>query len=135
MKKISFLILGLLILLAGCTATNELEGNWTTEALEKDGIAQTIAVSNIEFTTKGNVVNAGGCAGVNLFNGDVKVSNGKISAGNLAVTKMMGDPEAMEFEDLFIEVLNNADSYKVENNVLTITASSKNLKLVLRKDK
>ncbi len=133
MKKISVLVLGLLVLLAGCTASKELDGNWTTEALEKDGVAQTIAVSNIEFTTKGNVVNAGGCAGVNLFNGDVKVSNGKISTGTLAVTKMMGEPAAMEFEDLFIEVLNNADSYKVENNVLTITATSKNLKLVLRK--
>lgn len=135
MKKTSILILCLFFIFVSCNSTKEVEGNWITTSFVKDGIAQEIAVSNIEFTAKGNAVNAGGCAGVNLFNGNVKLSNGKINLNNIAVTKMMGDPAAMEFEDMFIELLNNADSYLIEGNNLIIKASSKNLELQLKKEK
>lgn len=116
-----------------CNQTEELNGTWNTCYLEKDGIAQEIAVSKIIFATEGNKLLVAGESGVNLFNGTVKVNKGKIQFVNVGSTRMMGDPKAMEFEDIFLEAISYADGYSLENGVLTITASSKNLKLQFQK--
>lgn len=116
-----------------CKQTSELEGTWNTIGLEKEGIVQEIAISNITFTPEGNSITVSGESGVNLFSGTIKIGKNKIKFINVGSTRMMGDPAAMEFEDLFLETISYADMYTLENDVLTITASSKNLKLTLKK--
>lgn len=136
MKKNSlFIILGMIFMVFGCKANDNLIGNWETVALIKEGVAQEIAVSNIELTSKGSVMNAGGCAGVNMFNGDLKFGKKNLSNNGFGVTKMMGEPKAMEFENMFLDVLNNSSSYKLEGDVLTIYSESKNMEIQLRRQK
>lgn len=95
---ISFLfLLSLVLIFNSCGTTKELEGNWETNALIKDGVYQQILVSNMENTG---------------FQGKL--------------------PE-MEFEDMFFTVLMNAESYKIENDVLYLYAPSSNMELQLRK--
>jgi len=130
MKKLIPLILTALTVFAGCKCASKLQGNWLVTGLTKDGVPQTIVEAYIEFDGKSRVT---GNSGVNIFNGSVKAVNGKFSAGNLALTKMMGDPQSQEFEDLFLEVLNNACEYRVDGNLLTISAPTKNLELQFRK--
>ena len=129
MKKIIPLIITLLVSLTGCKSGNALKGNWITTSLLKDNVAQTIAVSNIEFTAEGASLLAGGNAGVNAFNGPVKISGNKFSIGSLAVTKMAGPAAAEEFEAMFLETLNYASEFSVDGDKLTIKAPSKKLEL------
>lgn len=116
-----------------CEEANELSGTWNTIGLEKDNVVQEIAISNLTFTPEGKTITVSGESGVNLLSGTVKLGKKKIKFVNVGSTRMMGDPAAMEFENMFLETISYADSYTLENNTLTITASSKNLKLTLRK--
>lgn len=116
-----------------CKQTDELNGTWNTCGFEKDGIAQEIAVSNIIFTSEGNKLIVAGESGVNLFNGTVKANKGKIEFINVASTRMMGDPNAMAFEDMFLEAISFADEYSIKDGVLTISSSKKNMKIMFRK--
>lgn len=116
-----------------CEETNELSGTWNTIGLEKDNVVQEIAISNLTFTPEGKTITVSGESGVNLLSGTVKLGKNKIKFINVGSTRMMGDPAAMEFENMFLETISYADSYTLENNTLTITASSINLKLTLRK--
>lgn len=136
MKKFVPVLLGLMIIVfAGCNEGKALNGNWNTIAMYKDGVAQEIVESNIEMEVKGSVVKTGGCAGVNLFYGDVKMSNGKFIPSEYAYTKMMGVPAAMEFEDLFLTVIHYADSYELNDDILILKSSTKNVEMHLRKEK
>lgn len=117
----------------GCTETEDFNGTWNTISFEKDGVAQEIVPSNIILASNGNKLLVAGESGVNLYNGTVRMSNGKISLMNLGSTKMMGSPEEMAFEDMFLEALSYAETYTLENDVLTICAPGKNMKLQFKK--
>lgn len=130
MKKIIPLLVTLMVTLTGCKSAAALKGNWVTTSLIKDNIAQSIAVSNIEFTSKGSALSASGNAGVNVFNGDVKVKGNTFKASDkFAVTKMAGPAAAEEFEMLFLETIMNATEYEINGNKLTIKAPAKKLEL------
>jgi len=134
MKKIFISILAILMTLGltGCVRSGEpkINGQWNTIGLEKDGVAQQIALSYINFQAKGVFVRVNGDAGVNTFNGTAEINKkGSFMADDFAVTKMMGDPVAMEFEDLFLETLSKATSYIIEDNILLIAAPDDGLVL------
>ena len=57
----------------------------------------------------------------------------KITASGLINTGFQGKYAAMEYEDMFFTVLANAETYKIENNVLYLYAPSKNMELRLQK--
>lgn len=141
MKKLIPIILSFLVLFAGCATTKAktlqetLTGNWNTISLTFNGVAQEICQSNIEFEKQGSIYKAGGCAGFNLYYGDAKLKNGQINVDNLALTKMMGPPAAMDFEDLFLTGFVYGKTYTIEDDVLTIVAPDRGIVMQLRKEK
>lgn len=128
MKKL-FLVLAaaLPFLFTSCKETKVLEGNWKTIALTQNGKEYKVVDSFIEIENAIGGVIVHGNSGVNLFNGDIKIKKGKIiSEGQgFASTRMMGPEEDMIFEDRFLEILSYADTYTVEEDILTIKSSSK----------
>lgn len=125
MKKLLFALLACIgLCFTGCKEAKELEGNWVIKSFVIDGVAQQLAISNIEFSKAGSKWNVNGNSGVNTFFGSVKVTKDKIVMGdNIGMTKMMGEPAAQEYEDLFIPALLKADGYSIEGNILKITNS------------
>lgn len=135
MKKLILIFAGALLFFTGCTQKETLKGNWDTQALIKDGVYQSIVVSNISFNGVGTTYNVNGMSGVNLFHGTVTIKNKKIIHEEFGVTQRLGEPEEEEFERLFLEVLNNAEGYELKDDVLTIKAPSKNMELQFRRNK
>lgn len=129
-------ILMMIAIVAGCgTSLAEFKGCWEPVELIKDGVYQQIAVSFIEFSPEAGKLSVHGDAGVNTFNGKIGIRKNKIIPSDLAVTKMMGPPELVEFEDIFLELLTHADSYSFEGDLLTIHSSSRNLTVKLKRMK
>lgn len=134
MKKI-IVLLSLLLLLLGCKSTKVETipgGEWETYALIKDGIYQEIAISFIEFEGKGSKRQVHGNAGVNLFNGVIRIEGNSFKTDDFAMTKMMGPAPVLEFEDLFMQTLQNAESYEITGGILVIKAPSQGLELQFR---
>lgn len=69
-----------------------------------------------------------GNGGVNVYNGTVDVTDTKFVQGPIAVTKMAGDPVAMEAEDNYFRILSLCDKIKVED-VSTENGTTKKLVL------
>lgn len=126
MKKLLILVTALFsIFTFGCkrveknTASSfspdEFSGIWKTLSLEKEGIQQQIAESEISFEVKDSqTLSVNGNSGVNTFFGDVIIKDGKVTVSDkMASTKMAGSPEAMEFEDLFLSCLTGADDFEI----------------------
>lgn len=114
MKKLLFL-LGFVFMFVGCKEASLIEGNWETRAFEINGIAQEICVSDISFTKSSkNIYSISGNSGVNRFFGSVKVkSSSFFIQDDMGSTKMLGEPNAMEFENNFLQTLIEAKSFKI----------------------
>lgn len=136
MKKFLPLLICALVGFMGCKRVNPaINGQWNVTALEKDGIQQQLCLSFINFEAKGVYVKVNGDTGVNVFSGAVEMVDNKFLADDFAVTKMMGDPVAMDFEDLFLQTLSHATEYYLKDDVLIINAPDEGLKLTLEKPK
>ncbi len=133
MKKILPIISLILLSLCGCAKTKSLEGNWETTALIKDGIAQQIAVSNINFVVENKQLFAKGRAGVNLYNASIKIQGNKFEASKMTNTGFNGQAAAMEFEDLFFDALMNSTCFKIQDDTLYLFDESKSRELQLRR--
>ncbi|MGN0739549.1 MAG: META domain-containing protein [Treponema sp.] len=131
MKKIIFAVLAAAALFfTACNESEKLTGEWQTSALFKDGTEQALVESGISFKTENDRLTAAGNSGVNNFIAEVSAKNGKIKVSDkFASTKKMGSPEEMEFEDMFIETLINAESYEILDGTLSIKNSRNNLEL------
>lgn len=131
MKRKSLILLVSTVICAlflGCKEEN-VSGMWKINSLQKDGISQEICDIEIQLDQINNVISAAGNAGVNNFTGEfILNNNGSISVNNLASTKMMGSPEAMEFENTFIELLNGLSSAKIKDEKLILENKNANLK-------
>ena len=59
------------------------------------------------------------------FFGNVSFKDGKIFSpeNGFATTRMLGSPEAMAFEELFIDILSNADKFSLKDNLLSFEKS------------
>lgn len=107
---------------AGCKkadgAIDSYCGSWETISLNKAGVEQAIAISQIEIEKKSSTkVQFNGNSGVNSFFGEAEVKDGKLSVSDkMGSTKMAGEPAAMEFEDLFLECLAGADKVEAAQN-------------------
>ena len=116
MKKLSLFLLSFAFMFAGCKSSAPLiEGDWETRALEIDGVAQEICVSNIKIEKgKNGLYSISGDSGVNRYFGSAKIDENSFAVrDDLASTKMAGEPRAMEFEDNFIKTLIEAVSFKI----------------------
>ena len=133
MKLIKAIVFGLMLLSVGltlgCQSTQVYSGEWTINALIKDNVYQSICPSGIEFKANGFNYEVNGCSGVNLYNGKVVIRGNSFNASDFALTKMMGSPEAEEFERMFLDTLMNATVIEVQDNLLCIKAPSEQLEL------
>lgn len=124
MKKIFFTLLTISSLfLYGCKNNENIEGTWEVEKVVTGGTVLLDKNSYLEFSSENGKWNISGNSGVNTFHGEIEINDGNIKIRDLAMTKMMGDPSAQEYEDIFIEVLMSVKSY---------TYSESKKKLVLK---
>lgn len=82
---------------------SEFAGKWTLLSLSKDNVEQQICNVQMSLEQKdGKTYFMGGNSGVNVFNGDIEIDgNNGVPSDKLALTKMLGSPEEMEFERLY----------------------------------
>ena len=137
MKKIATifaLILGTAAIFTSCASNNaeNLEGNWIVQSLKSENQEINVVPANLELRKNGNNYSYSGNTGVNQIFGDVKIKNGKFSMKNGGMTKMMGAPEEVNFEDNFIACLNSAKTYSLDGDLLTI--SSRKSTVTLKKE-
>jgi heat shock protein HslJ len=137
MKKIATifaLILGTAAIFTACASNNaeNLEGNWIVQSLKSENQEINVVPANLELRKNGNNYSYSGNTGVNQIFGDVKIKNGKFSMKNGGMTKMMGAPEEVNFEDNFIACLNSAKTYSLDGDLLTI--SSRKSTVTLKKE-
>lgn len=112
----------------GCKESSSIEGDWETRSFEINGIVQEICVSDISFTksTK-NIYSVNGCSGVNRFFGSVKINGTSFFVqDDMGSTKMLGEPNAMEFENNFLQTLIEAKSFRIFNENSTEFLEIKN---------
>lgn len=113
----------------------KLEGNWKVQEFTKNDEPIKILESGISFEQKSETIFAvTGNSGINSFFGDIEIIQNTISVGDkMASTKMAGSPEAMEYEDTFLECLTKADGIEIleqdGNETLKISSSQNNMSL------
>lgn len=108
----------------GCKSEKKLEGDWKVNKLVTRGTDLVKESAFINLKLEHNIWVISGNAGVNSFFGNIKIENGEIVMNDLALTKMMGDPESQHFEDEFIRVLMKVTSYELlqtEDNLVLYT--------------
>ena len=66
----------------------------------------------------------GGTAAVNSYSGECAVGGIKFSPGAIARTEMAGPPDAMEAESVYFELLEQAATYEVEGDRLSLKDES-----------
>lgn len=65
-----------------------------------------------------------GTAAVNSYSGECAVGGIKFSPGAIARTEMAGEPEAMAAESVYFELLQQAETYVVDGDRLSINGAS-----------
>lgn len=129
-SKLFFIFFVLSFCFISCYDDKNFVGDWEIVSLKKDDVYQTIAVSDLKVINKDGKFFVAGNSGVNLFNGQIKnKAKDKIIIENLASTRMMGSPQAMEFENLFLETLTGTVNINIQDDILTLTNPEKKLEL------
>lgn len=78
-------------------------GEWKLRSFSENDIYQSICNVELSLEEKSGMYSLHGSAGVNIFNGEMKIDgNTGIPSDNFALTRMMGPKKAMEFERLYI---------------------------------
>lgn len=112
---------------------SDFAGNWKLEKLLKDDDEQNIFVVELGLDKKdGNDYSIHGSAGANVFSGEIKIDGNAADASNgFALTKMMGAPDEMEFERLYLSLfgggLEMSTFVRNGEKILSIVNPSKNL--------
>ncbi|MDE5775985.1 MAG: META domain-containing protein, partial [Treponemataceae bacterium] len=98
---------GFLLSCASKTATADARGDWELVSFEKDGTEVAIVTATLSVTDKGaGEYGIAGFSGVNNYQGNLKAMGNKIRlAHNLAVTRMAGAEDAIEFETRYLDLL------------------------------
>ena len=141
MKKSLLITLGLAVLsgfFCSCKSSPQLkiEGTWNTSAIEIGGEKLPVCESSLIIgKSKNKIYELNGNSGVNSFFGSAKVNGNSFKVlNNMGSTKMLGDPESMEFEKNFTEVLLEAATVKTysENSdeFLVLETSSGKKKII-----
>lgn len=110
------------------TTGTGIDGDWTLRSVTSadstlsvpSGTTATLSITQLKSKT----VTVSGHTGTNSFSGTGNIKGNSISVAPLAVTMMIGTPEEDELERAFLEVLNDADTFKIYDNInLEITSS------------
>jgi len=103
----------------------ELAGEWLLEDLGGRGVMDLVQTT-LAFDGEGRVSGSGGC---NRFTGSYTFSDGELSFGPLAGTKMMCPEAVMDQEDRFHKALGAVDRVAVDGPFLLIYAGEKDAPL------
>lgn len=104
---------------ATTTSDADICGEWKIVSAKGKSTAGAETPATISFSTDGKV---NGCAAVNTFFGNYKYKDGKLSLGELGMTRMMG-PD-IEIEDQVVSALGAIRSIKVDGNTASLYDSS-----------
>lgn len=125
-KRLAFLTsaaMMLLFLLSACSVAafkDPLNGtSWTLTSIDN-----TPPLGNASVTVEFTGGKIGGSSGCNSYGGSYKVSGQKISTDSIAMTLMACmDPGVMEQEQAFLEYLQDAQTFKLDEGQLQIFRS------------
>ena len=76
------------------------------------GVDITLAFDPVEMRVNGKVVN--------LYNGPYMADGDKINFGEIVTTMMMGEPEAMETEQEYMQFIPTVEKYELTDGTLTL---------------
>jgi len=94
-----------------------LVGAWILVTIDGEPVPEVGKQPTMEISGDGAV---SGVGGVNRFNTQVEVVDGRLSFGPTAATKMAGPPEAMDLESAFFTRLGTALNYEIDGETLRL---------------
>lgn len=98
----------------------ELTGAWTLVAIDGTPVPDVGKTPTLEILEDGTV---SGVGGVNRFRTQLEITDGGLSFGPAAATKMAGPPEAMELESTYMARLEAVSSFAIEDGALRLWAA------------
>ena len=96
-----------------------LVGAWILVTVDGEPVPEVGKQPTMEIFEDGTV---SGVGGVNRFNTQVEVVDGRLSFGPTAATKMAGPPEAMDLESVFFTRLGAVLNYETDGETLRLWA-------------
>ena len=114
----------LALLLPACAAAEpeaplpkDLAGtDWTAETVAGQPVPHDIAVT-LEFLAADQIAGRSGC---NRYTGPIRVVDGKLEVGPLALTRMACPPPQMVLETAFVAALSSARRLRRDNSALVL---------------
>jgi putative lipoprotein len=98
-----------------------LVGAWILVTVDGGPVPEVGKQPTMEISEDGTV---SGVGGVNRFNTQVEVVDGRLSFGPTAATKMAGPPEAMDLEKVFFTRLGSVLNYEIDGETLRLWAGN-----------
>ncbi len=112
--------------LSGCAPVVEeppsVDGNWLLVELNEEPVqvSQVVGLQQPTLSLVEESGKASGTSGVNRFSCTYTFDGEALSLGPIAVTKMMGPPDAQAFEDKYLAALQEVDAAAVVNGNLQL---------------
>jgi heat shock protein HslJ len=97
----------------------DLIGSWTLVEIDGAPVAEVGKTPTLEIVSDGTV---SGVGGVNRFQTQLNLVDGRMSFGPVAATKMAGPPEAMDLESTYFTRLGAVTSYEIDGETLRLWA-------------
>ena len=98
-----------------------LDGSWVVRAIARDhGLRPVRAGSQAALTFDAAGGTVSGSTGVNRLNGSAEVHDGRLRFGPLAMTRMAGEPEAMDEDAALVDALDDVTGFAVEGDRLRL---------------
>jgi heat shock protein HslJ len=97
----------------------DLIGSWTLVEIDGAPVTEVGKTPTLEIVDDGS---ASGVGGVNRFQTQLKLVDGRMSFGPVAATKMAGPPEAMDLENTYFTRLGAVSSYEIDGETLRLWA-------------
>lgn len=134
MKKLTFIILTLLLMLSACSGNSaSLEGEWTLVSYG-DSSNPTSALPNVETSINFDADNQmGGNVGCNSFGGEYKVNGNQVTFSGIFSTLMFCEG-TMDQETVFLNILSEQTlNFELSGNQLTLTTQDGSSVIVLQR--
>jgi heat shock protein HslJ len=132
-----------LLAVAGCGSKQEpaerqqpeLQGRaFVAESVSQQGKPKPLAEGTqvtLDFTDDGRLLARAGC---NMISGPVSTGNGRLTAGNLAITEMGCDRPRQEQDSWLLGVIESGPAVRVDGTKMTLTSTDTEIVLTAKKD-
>lgn len=107
------LLLSVCLSFTGCR-NDKINGTWKLVSIERNGVAEEVFDATLCLIDEGDYVNIYGNAGVNDYNGSMRLLRRKVIPGDFIQTKMAGPENLMGFENLFLDTLKNMSRFTAD---------------------